>query len=104
MAVPYQVEYWSGNSVMHMLTFNLLAHPLGWLLGIGVQFLNGFINYMSRLQGAVIEKLVITLPQLFIIYLMIFCIINSWLRKINTGCFLYWSQFVFSSSYILSRK
>ena len=82
LAVPLSSGILVGGILLCICSpFNLLAHPLGWLLGIGVQFLNGFINYISRLPGAVIEKLVITLPQLFIIYLMIFCIYQFMVKK-----------------------
>jgi competence protein ComEC len=58
-----------------------LANFLGWTLGLGVQSLNGIINYFSKLPGAVITKLFITLPQLFCIYFIIFCLYRFLNRK-----------------------
>lgn len=82
LAVPLSSGILVGGILLCICSpFYLLAHPLGWLLGVGVQFLNGFINYMSRLPGAVIEKLDITLPQLFIIYLIAFCIYQIMVKK-----------------------
>ena len=51
--------------------------PVAWLLGclleLGIQGLNGFIYYISKMPGSVINQLTLTLPQLTILYFVLFC-------------------------------
>jgi len=50
-----------------------LGQFLGWLLGFLIRILNGFIQYVSHLPGAVVGQLVLTLPQMIFVYFIIFC-------------------------------
>jgi len=50
-----------------------LGQFLGWLLGFLIRILNGFIQYVSHLPGAVVGQLVLTLPQMIFMYFIIFC-------------------------------
>jgi competence protein ComEC len=49
-----------------------LTHELGRLVGLLIQILNKYITHISKLPGAVVGQLVISLPQLILIYLIIF--------------------------------
>jgi competence protein ComEC len=50
-----------------------LASPLAGLLGLLIQFLNGFINHVSGLPGSVIGPLSLSIPQLLLVYFFLFC-------------------------------
>lgn len=50
-----------------------IADIMGRLLGILVEFLNVFIRYISHLPGAVIGPMNITMAQLELLYLILFC-------------------------------
>jgi competence protein ComEC len=53
-------------------SFYPLGASLGLALGFGIRFLNGFVRYVSLLPGAVAGPLNCTLPQLVLIYFIIF--------------------------------
>ncbi len=74
VAVPLSSGILVGGICLCICSFlNPMGHLLGWLLGILIKFLNGFILYVSHLPGAVIAQLALTLPQLIIMYFTIFC-------------------------------
>ncbi len=50
-----------------------VAQGLGWILGILIQFLNGLIDHLSRMPGATVSGLTVTLPQLILLYYIILC-------------------------------
>ena len=74
LAVPLSSGILIGGILLCVFSF---IHPLGqfigWLLGLLIHFLNGFIFYISKLPGAVIRQLTLTLPQLILFYFIIFC-------------------------------
>ena len=49
-----------------------LTHELGRFIGFLIQILNGYITHISKLPGAVVGHLVISLPQLILIYIIMF--------------------------------
>ena len=50
-----------------------LAQLIGWILGILIKTLNGFIDHLSGLPGAVVSNLRISFPGIILLYAMIFC-------------------------------
>ncbi len=50
-----------------------LAQLVGWILGILIKALNGFIEHLSGLPGAVVPNLRISFPGVMLLYAMIFC-------------------------------
>jgi competence protein ComEC len=50
-----------------------LAQLLGWILEFLIRILNGFIEHVSRLPGAVIGELAFPLHQVILVYFIIFC-------------------------------
>jgi competence protein ComEC len=50
-----------------------LAQFVGWILGILIKALNGFIEHLSGLPGAVVSNLRISFPGVMLLYAMIFC-------------------------------
>jgi competence protein ComEC len=74
MAVPLSSGILVGGILLCLCAFlPPLAHPLGWILGVCIHFLNGFIGYISGLPGAVISDLSFSLPALIGVYFIIFC-------------------------------
>jgi competence protein ComEC len=61
-----------------------LAQFLGWMLDLLIRFLNGYINYVSRLPGAVVGQFTINIPQLILIYFILFCFYQFLNRKEKT--------------------
>ena len=49
------------------------AQFTGWILGILIRALNGFIDHLSGLPGAVVSNLRISLPGIILLYAIIFC-------------------------------
>jgi competence protein ComEC len=53
------------------------VHPLGqligWILGMLISVLNGFIDHLSKLPGAVVANLRISLTGVILLYAIIFC-------------------------------
>jgi competence protein ComEC len=58
-----------------------LARLLGWLLGILIYFLNGLIAYISHLPGAVIGELDFSIPQLILVYFIMFSFYHFQIQK-----------------------
>ena len=50
-----------------------LAQFVGWILEILISALNGFIDHLSGLPGAVVANLQISLPGIILLYAIIFC-------------------------------
>jgi len=86
LAVPLSSGILAGGILLCIFSpFRLLANFLGWSLGLGVQVLNWTIHYFSKLPGSVISHLILSLPQLFSIYFIFYCVYrfldskqNSW--------------------------
>jgi competence protein ComEC len=75
LAVPLSSGILIGGILLCIFSFlHPLGYFLGWLLNFMIYSLNGFIVYISQLPGAVISPLVISLPQVIVIYIIIFCI------------------------------
>ena len=53
--------------------FQPLGRLLGWILSLLIQALNVFIAHISKMPGAIIPQLSLTLLQLILIYIIIFC-------------------------------
>ena len=53
--------------------FHPMAQLVGWVLGKLISVLNGFIDHLSRLPGAVVANLQITFPGVILLYTIIFC-------------------------------
>ncbi|HEY4196861.1 MAG TPA: ComEC/Rec2 family competence protein, partial [Mucilaginibacter sp.] len=74
LAVPLSSIILAGGILL--CAFNLI-HPLaqliGWLLGILTKTLNGIIDHLSSLPGAVVANLSISLPGIIMLYAVIFC-------------------------------
>jgi competence protein ComEC len=51
-----------------------VAWLLGWLLDLGIQFLNGVIRYISELPGSVISPLTLTIQEVICLYFIICCL------------------------------
>jgi competence protein ComEC len=60
-----------------------LAHPLAILIEYLILFLNRLIEIISRLPGAVIEKIEISIIQLFVSYVILFCFYHFIIQKDN---------------------
>jgi competence protein ComEC len=74
LAVPLSSAILIGGILLCAFSFILpLGKFIGWILGLLIHFLNGFIFYISKLPGSVITQLTLTLPQLILFYFIIFC-------------------------------
>jgi competence protein ComEC len=74
-AVPLSGAILAGGILLcSFYWFGPLAHLLAWILGFLIRFLNGFIIQVSKIPGAAITHLFISLPQLILMYCFIFCI------------------------------
>jgi len=74
LAVPLSSLILAGGIVLCACDpIHPLAQLVGWLLGILISVLNGFINHLSGLPGAVIVNLRISLPGVILLYAFIFC-------------------------------
>jgi len=74
LAVPLSSGILIGGILLCSFSFIFpLGQLIGWLLGLLINFLNGFIFYISKLPGSVISHLTLTLPQLILFYFIIFC-------------------------------
>jgi competence protein ComEC len=84
LAVPISSIVLTGGILLCICSpIYVLAHQLGKLLECLILFLNRSIEIISRLPGAVIEKLEISLTQLFICYLILICLYHFILQKDN---------------------
>ncbi len=74
LAVPLSSGILIGGILLSIFSFILpFGQFIGWILGLLIHFLNGFIFYIAKLPGAVITQLTLTLPQLILFYFIIFC-------------------------------
>jgi competence protein ComEC len=74
LAVPLSSGVLIGGILLSICSFlHPLGQFLGWLLGLLIYFLNEFIIHISNLPGAVVSQLTLTLPQLILVYFVIFC-------------------------------
>lgn len=74
LAVPLSSAVLAGGILLCICSFSQpLGQVLGWLLSLLINFLNEFIIYISNLPGAVVSQLTLTLPQLTLVYIVIFC-------------------------------
>lgn len=84
LAVPLSSGILAGGILLCIFyPIRPLADILGWCLGLAVQVLNWTINYFSKLPGAVISQLTLTLPELISIYFILFCCHQFFKRKQN---------------------
>jgi competence protein ComEC len=64
------------------------VHPAAWFLGgltgLLIKCLNGFIQYVSQIPGAVISHLILTGPQLILVYFILFCLYRFLILKQTT--------------------
>jgi competence protein ComEC len=73
LAVPLSSLILIGGIVLCICdSFHPMAQLLGWILGLLIRILNGFIEYISRLPGAVIRSLTLSLPEVILFYFIIF--------------------------------
>jgi competence protein ComEC len=85
VAVPLSSIVLIGGILLCICSF---VHPLGrflgWILNYMIHFLNAFVQYISRLPGAVISHLNISLSLVFLIYFVLFCFYRFlFLRKVS---------------------
>jgi competence protein ComEC len=85
VAVPLSSIALIGGILLCICSF---LHPvgrfLGWILNYMIHFLNGFVQYISRLPGAVVSHLNISLPLVFLIYFVLFCFYRFlFLRRVS---------------------
>ncbi|HEV3223632.1 MAG TPA: ComEC/Rec2 family competence protein [Puia sp.] len=82
LAVPLSSGILIGGILLCIFSsIQSLCQFLGWLLGIMIHFLNGFIFYISMLPGAVISHITLTLPQLILIYFILLCFYRYLISK-----------------------
>ena len=75
LAVPLSSLILAGGIILCACSpIPLLAQFTGWILGILIRALNGFIDHLSGLPGAVVGNLQISLSGMILIYVMIFCL------------------------------
>jgi competence protein ComEC len=74
LAVPLSSLVLAGGILLCVSSpIHPLAQFLGWILGILVKSLNGFIDHLSGLPGAVVANLTLSLPGIIVLYAVIFC-------------------------------
>lgn len=56
--------------------FPFLANGIAWVLIKLIDLLNGFVQYLSQLPGAVTNQLSINIPQVILQYLLIYCLVR----------------------------
>ena len=77
-----------------------LAQLVGWILGILIRALNGFIDHLSGLPGAVIANLRISLPGIILLYTIIFCSYHFVKCRKNHGFLPVWEYWLFFYSFV----
>jgi competence protein ComEC len=86
LAVPLSSLILTGGILLCMLApADPLASSTGLALGLLIRFLNGFIQYVSSLPGAVLGPLSLNIPRLILIYLVIFCFYHFMKSKEKMG-------------------
>jgi competence protein ComEC len=74
LAVPLSSCILVGGILLCLFSFSpVLAQPISWLLSKGIGFLNGFIQYIAHLPGAVTDQLRINFTQMIFLYILIGC-------------------------------
>jgi competence protein ComEC len=74
LAVPLSSLILAGGILLCACNpINPLAQLIGWILGILISALNGLIDHLSGLPGAVVANLKISLPGTILMYFIIFC-------------------------------
>ncbi|MFI5124416.1 MAG: ComEC/Rec2 family competence protein [Chitinophagales bacterium] len=77
LAVPLSGCILIGGILLCLFSFSpLIANDLGWLLDKGIGFLNGFIQYIARLPGAITDQLTENGWQVVILYFLIYAVYN----------------------------
>jgi len=75
LAVPLSSLILTGGILLCMLApADSLASSAGLALGLLIRILNGFIQYVSSLPGAILGPFSLNIPRLILIYFMIFCL------------------------------
>lgn len=75
LAVPLSSCLLVGGILLCLFSFiPAIAHVLGHILEKGTACLNGFVQYTAHLPGAVTDGLSINLFQVFLLYIMIWCL------------------------------
>ena len=104
LAVPLSSAILVGGILLNLFSwFTPVAHFLGWMLGNGIRLLNGSVHRISHLPGSVISSLNLSLAQLIISYVIIFCFYQflngkekSWLMAaLGMICFFQLSRYLF---------
>ena len=80
LAVPLSGAILIGGILLCLFSFfPLIAGAIGWILEKGIGFLNGFVQYVARLPGAVTDQLTENAWQVAILYFLI-CAVYCFLR------------------------
>jgi competence protein ComEC len=89
LAVPLSSAILIGGILLCAFSFILpMGQFIGWILDLLIHFLNGFIFYISKLPGAVITQLTLTLPQLALSYIIMFCFCRYFFLKQKNWLFI----------------
>jgi competence protein ComEC len=74
LAVPLSSLILAGGILLCVCSaVHPVAHFIGWGLGILIKALNGFIDHLSGLPGAVVSNLRLSLSGIIMLYAIIFC-------------------------------
>ena len=75
LAVPLSSCILTGGMLLCIFSFSpVLADGIGWLLGKLIAILNGFVEYVAHLPGAVTDQLSENGLQVVLLYILIYCI------------------------------
>jgi competence protein ComEC len=101
LAVPMSGGILIGGILLCVFSFHpAMATCIGWLLGRGISLLNGYIEYIARLPGAITGRLAENGWQVAILYFQIY-FIYRFLRSGNKKWLISW--LVFFSLFLLAR-
>jgi competence protein ComEC len=82
IAVPLSSLILAGGILLCVFNpIDPMAHFIGWILGILIKLLNGFIDHLSRLPGAVVANLSISFPATVVLYVFVFFFYQFLKRK-----------------------
>jgi competence protein ComEC len=82
LAVPISSIVLAGGIILCICSpVSFLGHPLGRLVEFLIHILNKLIETISRLPGAVIDRIECSLAQLFLTYFILFCFYHFIVRK-----------------------
>lgn len=74
LAVPLSSCILVGGILLCLFSFSpVIADILGWMLGKGIRFLNGFVQYVAHLPGAVTDQLSVNWVQVVLLYILTYC-------------------------------